>query len=509
MQRLRLIHLCGLIMIHAASAQITSPTVQWQRTFGGTGEEEIHSAVATPDGGLLIAGYSMSGTNDLKTSPNFGLLNFWVIRVDSSGNRLWDKTYGGHPGDYLVSAAATADGGFILGGPSRSLPSGNKTAPSYGTNNIVDADYWIVKIDRDGNKLWDRSFGGIADDQLWNLQQTRDGGFVLAGYSRSPASGNKTASNFGNYDYWLVRTDSAGNKLWDRCYGGTDDDRLFSVAETEDGGFVLGGCSNSGTNGNKTAPSLNAYNAWVIRTDSEGNLLWDKCFGGGSHITKSINVSVAPDGSYAMATHEARKFRLYRIDTLGNTTGYHDYGGSSLQSVYELISLGHSGFLLVGESKSPADGTKTAPAFGETDYWIVRTDLAGNQLWDLSFGGTDIDRALTAVQTADGGFFFGGVSRSGADGNKTAPALGGLTDYWGVKVSPDCIKLRATVATSETNSPVTVYLSGPADTYLFEYSDDLGTWTPFVTNTVLGSSVSVTPPDGPATKRFFRARSRP
>jgi len=201
MQRLRLVHFCGLVMMQTASAQIISPTVQWQRTFGGTGEEELHSAVATPDGGLLIAGYSMSGTNDLKTSPNFGLVNFWVIRVDSSGNRLWDKTYGGYQGDYLVSAAATADGGFILGGPSRSLPGGNKTAPSYGTNNIVDADYWIVKIDRDGNKLWDRSFGGIADDQLWNLRQTRDGGFILAGYSRSPASGNKTASEFGKYDY--------------------------------------------------------------------------------------------------------------------------------------------------------------------------------------------------------------------------------------------------------------------------------------------------------------------
>ena len=496
MQLRRLLYLGGLVAVQAASAQVTFPTLQWQRTFGGASEDELHCAVATPDGGLLIGGYSMSSTNDGKTALNFGLVNFWVVRVDSSGNRLWDKTYGGNAAEYLFAAAATTDGGFILGGPSRSLPSGNKTAPWHGTNSTVNADYWIVRIDRDGNKLWDQSFGGVADDQLYDVRQTRDGGFILAGYSRSPASGNKSDAGFGNYDYWLVRTDRAGNKLWDRCYGGTDDDRLFSVAETEEGGFVLAGFSNSGTNGNKTAPSLPASNCWIIRTDSQGNPLWDKCLQGRTVVRIAV---IAPDDYALGADVPSSKYRLYRIDSNGTVKSFRDYGDTV--SLTHLATLDDSGFLLAGYSRF-LGGTNS-------DYYVVRTDRDGNQLWDLSFGGSNHDHLRTAVQTADSGFFLGGFSRSDADGNKTAPALGGFPDYWAIKVSPDCVRLRAGSAAPQTNTPVTFWLSAPADNYVIEYSDNLEAWTPFATNAVAGSSVSITPLVEPAPRRFFRARSTP
>jgi len=238
----------------------------------------------------------------------------------------------------------------------------------------------------------------------------------------------------------------------------------------------------------------------VIRTDSQGNVLWDKCFQGGSSLAKSINIAVAADGGYVLNTRVNSKFRLYRLDSNGNAAWFREYGDSVAPT--QLTTLNDSGFLLGGCASLALGGTNS-------DYWVVRTDIAGNQLWNLLLGGTRLDYLYTAVQTSDGGFFFGGVSRSGADGNKTAPALGGPTDYWGVKVSPDCVKLRATRATSETNGPTTLQLSGPADTYLIEYSDDLGTWTPFVTNALVGYSMSVTPPVSPPAKRLFRARNRP
>jgi len=512
MERLWFAVLYGFMAVQAASAQVNSPSIQWQRTFGGTGEEEIHCAVAMPDGGVLVCGYSMSATNDVKTSPNFGLLNFWVLRVDYDGNRIWDKTYGGFPGDYLVSAGGTTDGGFILGGPSRSPASGNKTAPWYTTNaSTVDADYWIVKIDADGNKLWDRSFGGTADDQLHHVRQTADGGYILGGISKSPASGNKTDGGFGNYDYWVVRTDSEGNKLWDRCYGGTDEDRLFSVAETRDGGFVLGGWSNSNTNGNKTAPLLPSYNCWVVRIDQQGNVLWDRCFAGGGFFAMPVSIVAVANGGYALACSVSTNggdFGLYRLDEQGNIIWYRSYGGTSEDMPKQLVELEDSGFLIAGDSKSSASGTKTSAGFGNSDYWIVRTDGSGRQLWDLSFGGSSYEQLFSAVQTKDSGLFFGGWSRSNTNGNKTAPALGGPSDYYAVKLSSDSVWLRATNPAPKTTGSVTLYLSGPTNAYLIDYSADLQTWICFATNEIVRLPIPIAPPTTPASsKRFFRART--
>src|SRR6185369_492156 len=131
---------------------------------------------------------------------------------------------------------------------------------------------------------WQRSFGGTNDDRLRTLQQTDDGGFIFGGFSNSDpaagASGNKSSANFGNYDFWIVRTDSAGNKLWDRSFGGPDEDVLYSVRQTSDGGFILAGYSLSGIGGNKTSTTVGGYDFWVVRRDAMGNKLWDRSFGG-------------------------------------------------------------------------------------------------------------------------------------------------------------------------------------------------------------------------------------
>ncbi len=220
-----------------SSAQ--APAVkQWDKTYGGNDDDEPYSLKQTTDGGYILGGYSSSNISGNKTENSKGAYDYWIVKMDGSGNKQWDKTYGGSDEDYLVSLQQTTDGGYILGGYSLSNSSGDKTANSKG-----NYDYWIVKVDGNGNKQWDKTFGGNDADYLVSLQQTSDGGYILAGYSLSNSSGDKTENDKGNYDYWVVKVDGSGNKQWDKTFGGSGDDALRSLQQTTDGGYIAGGFS--------------------------------------------------------------------------------------------------------------------------------------------------------------------------------------------------------------------------------------------------------------------------
>src|SRR5262249_16268409 len=159
--------------------------------------------------------WSVSLPSGVKSSANYGSADYWVVRLDSNGNKLWDQSYGGSGNDSLYSLQQTSDGGFIMGGPSSSTPAANKTSLNFG-----NSDFWLVRIDANGTKLWDQSYGGIGYDALFSVRQTTDGGFILGGYSSSTPSGTKTTPNYGDNDYWVVRLDANGNQLWEQTLGG-------------------------------------------------------------------------------------------------------------------------------------------------------------------------------------------------------------------------------------------------------------------------------------------------
>jgi hypothetical protein len=178
--------------------------------------------------------------------------------------KQWDARFGGSDNDYFHSLQQTADGGYILGGFSYSGISGDKTQASQG-----DADYWIVKTDAGGVKQWDARFGGSNYDFFSSLKQTVDGGYILGGYSGSGNSGDKTQASQGGTDYWIVKTDTGGVKQWDARFGGSDDDGLWSLQQTADGGYILGGYSESGISGDKTQASQGGYDYWIVKTDAD------------------------------------------------------------------------------------------------------------------------------------------------------------------------------------------------------------------------------------------------
>jgi hypothetical protein len=234
---------------------------QWDKRFGGTNDDKLLSFQQTTDGGYILGGYSFSGISGDKTQNLWGNVDYWIVKTDSLGNKEWDKDFGGTDDDVLFSIQQTVEGGYILGGVSKSNISGDKTQNSYG-----NYDYWIVKTDSLGNKQWDKDFGGTDDDELNSIRQTTDGGYILVGYSLSDSSGDKTQDLWGGWDYWIVKTDSLGNKQWEKDFGGTDFDFLISIQQTADGGYILAGYSFSGISGNKTQNSWGLCGCAFIRS---------------------------------------------------------------------------------------------------------------------------------------------------------------------------------------------------------------------------------------------------
>lgn len=227
-----------LIWFYTASTQ-RPHYVHWDYRYGGTSDDSYTKIFKLSDGGYIMSGTSNSGINGNKETPNWGGLgDYWVVRLDSLGNKLWDKTYGGTGADVMWGAVPTSDGGFLLGGYSGSGVNGDKTEPSRG-----GGDYWILKVDSLGNKLWDKTYGGNNQEVLWEAKECRDKGFILIGNSTSDLSGDKTENNAGPAECgWVVKTDSLGNKEWDQTFknGGSAAVYMTSGIQTYDGGFMFG-----------------------------------------------------------------------------------------------------------------------------------------------------------------------------------------------------------------------------------------------------------------------------
>ena len=223
----------------------------------------MQSLQQTGDGGYILGGYSWSGISGDKTDSSRGVADYWIVKIDSSGSIEWDKTIGGNYSDDLYSLQQTKDGGYILGGTSGSAISGEKTQAARGNYQ----DYWIVKLDSSGTIEWDKTIGGNYPDYLRSLQQTSDGGYILGGYSQSGISREKTEKNDGGYDYWVVKLNKKGHVQWDKTIGGNNDDILYSIKEISKNHYVLGGLSNSETSYDKTDSSRGGYDYWIVYLD--------------------------------------------------------------------------------------------------------------------------------------------------------------------------------------------------------------------------------------------------
>ena len=350
----------------------SAPAIQWQKSFGGTNDDEALSVHQTTAGGYIVAGYTTSTNGDV--TFNHGMEDYWVLKLDSKGNIDWQKTYGGSNTDIAYCIQQTKEGGYIVAGWSYSNDGDV-------TKNHGLGDYWIVKLDTAGNITWQKSFGGSDDDWAEYIQQTTDGGYIISGRSKS-SNGNATL-NHGVSDFWIVKLDSVGNLTWQKSLGGSEYDDATSVRQTDDGGYIAAGWSKS-TDGDVTG-NHGDDDYWVTKLDASGNLLWEK-----------------------------------------------SYGGSSYDQPYCIRQTTDHGFIIAGFTGSyngDVHGNN-----GDHDYWVVKLDTNQQITWAKCYGGTAIERGKCVEQTVDGGYIIAGWANSN---NGDVSGNHGDDDYWIVKIDAD------------------------------------------------------------------------
>jgi hypothetical protein len=372
----------------------------WNRTCGGTSYESAYSLVRTSDGGFAIAG------NTKSYGVGVPMSNFWLVKTDGSGVTQWNKTYGGFGDDDAYSLVQTSDGGYALAG----------VTYSYGVGAPVLPNFYLVKADSSGNMIWNKTYGGMYQDEAYSLVQTSDEGYLMAGYTNSYGAG-------GN-DFWLIKTDSAGNTQWNKTYGGTYTDRARSLVQTSDGGYAIAGYTNSYGAG---APWYS--NFWLVKTDGSGVTQWNKTKGSiGSDFAYSMVQT--SDGGYALAgytdyyglgTPTYLNFWLVKTDSSGNTQWSKPYGGTNDDVAGSLVQTSDGGYAIAGYTNSYGAG---APY---SDFWLVKTDSAGSLQWDKTYGGVNGDVAGSLVQTSNGGYAIAGYTSSYGVGTPANP------NFWLVK----------------------------------------------------------------------------
>ena len=308
------------------------PDTIWTRTYGGDGDDEAYSVQQTPDGGYIVAGKT--------ESYGAGGRDFYLVKINSEGDTLWTRTYGGGSYDEAWSVQRTADEGYIVAGVTTSFGAGNE-------------DCYLVKTDGEGNALWTRTYGGIGDDEAWSVQQTIDGGYILAGFTASFGAGS--------FDFYLVKTDSLGSVVWAHTYGGSNGEYAFSVQQTIDGGYIVAGVTGSFCTGYD--------DFYLVKTDNRGDTLWTQTYGG-SDQSRAYSVQLTMDGGYIIAGFttpmflQDSDFCLVKTDSQGVAIWTHIYGGNEEDVANWVQQTVDGGYIVVGRTESFGSGG--------TDMYLVR-----------------------------------------------------------------------------------------------------------------------------------------
>ena len=298
------------------------------------------------------------------------LLLFPFILLSQPPDSLWSVTFGGSGDDAMYAVLEVSDGNFILGGYTESYGAGM-------------ADFWLMKVDGDGDTLWTRTFGGDEFDVCSEVRQTSDGGYILAGSTRSFGSGER--------NIWLVKTDSIGNREWDRTIPGSDDIWRTSLHLTPDAGYILSELSTSYATGQQFH---------VVKTDSLGYVEWDTTCNG-----IAVDAQPAQDNGYFLARYEDREGQWYlyltKLDDQGHVLWENLVTQWGIARLTNFLQLSDGNFVFAGDSSGI-----TYP--GIIDFWLLKTDAYGTVLWSCTYGGEQPENCCDILQTADGGFVLAG-----------------------------------------------------------------------------------------------------
>jgi hypothetical protein len=383
----------------------------FNRTYGGALSDTACFAAETSDEGFLILGQT--------TSYGAGDWDIWLIKIDQNGEPLWNKTYGTpvlENGYYII---LTTDGGYLIAGRTNYLRGS-------------DVDLLLIKIDRDGNLLWNRTYGGSGDEWMWEIEETSDGGYALAGRINS--------FGFGLNDYWLLKVDENGEPELNVTLGGAEDERARSLLITDDGGYLVLGWSGTYTHG--------MLDFWLVKTDPSGIIQWNNSYGGQEN-ERGISLENAVDNGYVLAgssnsfSDEGSVGYFIKVDSMGNMIWNKTYGGEEVQTIHFILPTQSGGYALFSGAR------------------IILTDAEGNSLLEKTYGGPDYNSLGFAIKTSDGSYLVGGGTTTSTSGDdvivlklREAPPVPEQEPaqiiYKGITVEPEIV---------ETGDEVTITIS--------------------------------------------------
>ena len=375
------------IHVHHYECPSTTP-IEWNRTYGGVDGDSARYVQQTSDGGYIVAGATRSF--------GAGKADFWLFKIDCYGNVEWNKTFGGPELDAARSVQQTSDGGYIAVGVTHSF------------GDWLYGDCWLIKTDANGDMVWNKTYGGASWEDATSVQQTSDGGYIVAGCTASFGAGS--------FDYWLIKTDANGNVVWNNTYGGIDADAADYVQQTSDGGYVMVGSADSFKTG------MFDGEIWLVKTDEYGNVSWS-WLSGWPDWDFAYSAQQTEDEGYIIAGTKFSSYDtrydiwLIKIDANGTLEWDEVYArrGRSEDVAYSVQQTTDGGYVIAG---------------GWGNFWIVKTDASGNMEWNKSFGGAESENAYCVSQTNDGGYLAAGYTESFGFGRDGSP------DAWLVKFFP-------------------------------------------------------------------------
>jgi hypothetical protein len=363
----------GCLLLSAVClASIASAQTNWERAYGGNGGRSVQQ---TSDSGYVVVGSIDSSAED-----------FYLVKTNAEGDTVWTRHYGGIYTDRGQSVQQTTDGGYVVAG-------------TYGEFGVGWNDVYLIKTDAHGDTLWTRTYGGTDQEWGWSVQQTDDGGYIVAGETKSFGAGN--------VDVYLIKTNPQGDTLWTRTYGGPSYDDGKSVQQTTDHGYIIAGSTYPGGDWDE--------DVFLVRTDSLGNTLWTRHYGGTS-TDNGYSVQQTTDGGYIIAgstysfgVPRTEQVYLVKTDSRGETLWTRVYGDGSLIRAFSVQQTTDGGYVVAGQA-----------AHHMSDVFLLRTDPQGVTLWTKTYGGEYFEIAYSVRQTTDGGYIIAG------DGGVLTPPGGGV-----------------------------------------------------------------------------------
>jgi Domain of unknown function (DUF5122) beta-propeller len=417
--RLGFLILLFLLVLFPVSAFAST----WAKSYGGSEGEAAYSIQQTSDGGFIVAGYT--------ATFGAGKSDIWILKLNANGNITWQKTYGGSSSESHPIIQETSDGGFIVAVRTTSFGAG-------------DIDIWVLKLNSSGNVTWQKTYGGSDSDYVFSIQETLDGGFIVAGSTYSYGAGIE--------DFLVLKLDANGNVTWQKTYGGSDADYARSIHQTSDGGFIVAGRTYFFEHGQGEG--------WILKLDANGNVTWQKIYGG-SYYDGFNSIQETLDGGYIVAgAHEAdatsaTKFWVLKLDANGNVTWQKIYGDSKNHDVaLSIQQTSDGGFIVAGVTE--IDGW---------NYGVLKLDANGNVTWQKTYGGSSVESDPSIQEVSDGGFIVAGKTGSfGANGdfwvlkldaNGNVPGCDLIQDTYVVPANTSVIPANTGVIPEDTAATVT------------------------------------------------------